>query len=114
MGLYEGLKDVATLVQKADNIELYRQLLDLSAQALDMQAQIVQLREENDKIRRELYQNDNIERHQGIYITLKDDAKKIPYCASCYGKDGKLIQMFDCTNGNYRCPVCRVVALKEM
>lgn len=35
MGLYEGIKDVAKVVQQADNIELYRQLLDLSAQAID-------------------------------------------------------------------------------
>ncbi len=33
MGLYESIKDVANLVQKADNIGLYKQLLDLSAQA---------------------------------------------------------------------------------
>ena len=26
MGLYEGIKDVAKVVQQADNIELYRQL----------------------------------------------------------------------------------------
>ena len=31
MGLYEGIKDVAKIVQQADNLELYRQLLDLSA-----------------------------------------------------------------------------------
>ena len=37
MGLYDGIKDVAKVVQKADNIELYQKLLDLSSQALDMQ-----------------------------------------------------------------------------
>lgn len=36
MGLYEGIKDVAKVVQQADNLKLYQQLLDLSAQALDM------------------------------------------------------------------------------
>lgn len=36
MGLYEGIKDVAKVVQQADNIELYKTLLDLSSQALDM------------------------------------------------------------------------------
>ena len=46
MGLYEGIKDVAKVVQQADNIELYRQLLDLSAQALDFQAENSKLKEE--------------------------------------------------------------------
>ena len=36
MGLYEGIKDVAKVVQQADNLELYKNLLDLSSQALDM------------------------------------------------------------------------------
>ncbi|HEZ7991258.1 MAG TPA: hypothetical protein RWO66_09965 [Ruminococcus sp.] len=47
MGLYEGIKDAIGLAQKADNIDLYKQLLDLGAQALEMQAEITRLREEN-------------------------------------------------------------------
>ena len=47
MSLYEGIKDVAKVVQQADNVELYRQLLDLSASALDMQDEINKLKEEN-------------------------------------------------------------------
>ena len=112
MGLYEGIKDVAKIVQQADNIDLYRQLLDLGAQALDMQSEIMRLQEENAKLKGDLYRQQNIERHDGIYITLKDDDKKIPYWSSCYGKDGMLIQMFDFSDQQYRCPVCRVVAYK--
>ena len=37
MGLYEGIKDAIGIAQKADNIELYKQLIDLSSQAFDMQ-----------------------------------------------------------------------------
>ena len=29
MSLYDGIKDVAKVIQKADNVDLYRQLLDL-------------------------------------------------------------------------------------
>ena len=45
MGLYEGIKDVAKVVQEADNIDLYRKLSDLSKQALDLQAEVLQLQE---------------------------------------------------------------------
>ena len=51
MSLYEGIKDAAKIVQKADNIELYQKLLDLSSQALDLQAQIQKLTEENSKLK---------------------------------------------------------------
>lgn len=60
-------------MQKADNIELYRQLLGLSAQALELQAEIIRLQEENSELKRKLYQKDAVERHEGIYVTLKDD-----------------------------------------
>lgn len=35
MGLYDGIKDAAKLIQKADNIELYQKLLDLSSQVME-------------------------------------------------------------------------------
>lgn len=57
MGLYEGIKDVAKVVQQADNIELYRQLLDLSAQALDFQAENSKLKEEIADLKKQNLQN---------------------------------------------------------
>ena len=36
MGFYDAFKDVLNMAQKVDNIDLYRQLLDLSAQALEI------------------------------------------------------------------------------
>ena len=49
MGLYDGIKDAAKVIQKADNIELYEKLLDLSAQALELQNDNARLIEENKK-----------------------------------------------------------------
>ena len=46
MGLYESLKDVAKAVQKADNIDLYIKLINLSTQAYELQEEILRLREE--------------------------------------------------------------------
>ena len=45
MAFYDAFKDAITLAQKADNIQLYKQLLDLSAQALDLQAENAKLKE---------------------------------------------------------------------
>lgn len=112
MGLYEGIKDVARVVQQADNIELYKQLLDLGAQALDMQSEISRLRTENEELKREKSRRDDIVYHQTKqvdeltrehpYITLKSDTEEIRYCAVCWGKDRKLIPLYDELN----CLVC--------
>lgn len=104
MGLYEGIKDAIGIAQKADNIELYRQLLDLGAQALDMQAEITRLREENEDLKKVKDMESKIVRHTHIkdngthngypYITLSDDEQNIRYCAVCWGRDQKLIQLY--------------------
>ena len=108
MGLYEGIKDIANIAQKADNIELYKQLLDLGAQALDMQNQIRALKEENAELKKEKNLESRIVRHmtkkvddfnrEHPYITLVDDEQNIRYCALCWGRDKKLIQLYDDLN----------------
>ncbi len=91
MGLYEGIKDVAKVVQQADNIELYKTLLDLSSQALDMQADISALQKENEKLKTELFKKKSIIRHKGIYITLEGKQPGIVNCSAYYGKDNPFI-----------------------
>lgn len=113
MGLYEGIKDVAKIVQQADNIELYRTLLDLGAQALDMQAELSILQKENEELKTELHKKKSIIRHKGIFITLEDELPEIAYCASCYGKDNKFIQMVDYDEIFFRCPICGIRARKK-
>ena len=112
MGFYEAMKDAVSLAQKADNIELYRQLLDLSAQALDLQAEVAKLREENAELKKKSIEQKKIIRHQGAYITLEGDEKEIPYCALCYGKDGIFIQMVD-QGAAYGCYNCRSSVKKD-
>ena len=112
MGLYEGIKDVAKVVQQADNIDLYKKLLDLGAQALDMQSEIANLRAENEQLRKARTLEDDIVHHpskqvddltrEHPYVTLKSDPDCIRYCAVCWGKEKKLIPLYDELN----CLIC--------
>ena len=98
MGIYDGIKDVAKVMQQADNIELYQKLLDLSAQALDMQDEIAKLREENKELKNKNTISGKIMRHEPKdrtepFITLSDDETGIKYCARCFEIHNKLIQL---------------------
>ena len=93
MGIYEGLKDALSIVQKADNVDLYRQLLDLMHQAIEMQAEIETLKKENCELKKAKNLSDRIIRHQDPVITLKDDADGLFYCGQCWDGDGKLVQL---------------------
>ena len=93
MGLYEGIKDAIGIAQKADNIELYRQLIDLSSQALDMQTEIVRLREENAELKKGTDIENSFIRHEQPYLTLDGENPNACYCAVCWGESRKMVQM---------------------
>ena len=107
MGLYEGIKDVAKVLQQADNVELYCQLIDLSAQALDMQNKINQLSSENAELKKKQDLEERIQRHQKLYVTLKDEEGEIFYCSHCWDNNRKLIQMQK-SHGEFFCPHCHL------
>lgn len=113
MGLYDGIKDVAKVMQQADNIELYRQLLDLSAQALELQAEVSRLREENAELKKKREISDKIIRHEEPCITLMDDAVALYYCSHCWDGEQILIQLNCHSNGMFDCPHCKASGIYD-
>lgn len=107
MGLYENIKDVANVLQKADNIELYSRLIDLSSQALDMQDELSKLRTENRDLKEKKRLEDKIVRHPELFITLKDEQQNIVYCTHCWDAVKKLIQGHCDSIGQMYCPECK-------
>ena len=107
MGLYDGIKDVANIIQKADNIELYKKLIDLCAQALEMQEELAMLKLENRELKEQKSIADKIERHEEPYITLKNDVPHILYCSHCWDSNRKLIQGKCNSSGQMYCPECK-------
>ena len=107
MGLYDGIKDAAKVIQKADNIELYEKLLDLSAQALELQNDNARLIEENKKLKQKEDICGRVVRHEDTYITLKDDNDEIMYCSCCWDSSNKLIQVRKDDAGYFLCHLCK-------
>ena len=93
MSFYDAIKDAASLAQKADNIELYRQLLDLSAQALELQAEVSRLTEENKQLKQKADLERRILRNEQPFFTLEGEKQDIRYCSNCWAKNKILIQL---------------------
>lgn len=107
MGLYEGIKDVAKVVQQADNIQLYSQLIDLSAQALEQQKEISRLKLEIRELKKMADLSEKIQRHDQPFVTLKDEDPIICYCSRCWDVDSKLVQVrCETRTGRFYCPNC--------
>ena len=113
MGFYEAIKDVAKLAQKADNIELYQRLLDLSAQALDLQAENTKLKEENAVLRKKRDLANEIVRHKEPYITLRNDVNDLCYCSHCWDSQQLLIQLNCHKNGTFECSHCKASGIYD-
>ena len=103
MGLLETIKDTVSIIQKADNLDLYRQILDIQREALEQQEVMHKLQDENRELKEKLALKGKIIRHREPVITLEGDPT--PYCAVCYGKENKLIQLKPVDN-NYWCQNC--------
>ncbi len=109
MNLFDIIKDVANVVQKAGSIDLSRQLLDAMQLALEMQEELRRLKEENANLKKKNDLRPFVERHNDPFITLKNDAQELRYCSHCWDAEEKLIQLH-CNEkaGRFECPHCKV------
>ncbi len=89
MDIYKLIRDLIDEAKKQKNLELVDALIEIKLK-------VCELEEENNDLLRQIKIKESVVRHvDGAYITLKDDPKEIRYCAVCWGRDGKLIQMHD-------------------
>lgn len=113
MGLYEGIRDVAKIVQQADNIELYRQLIDLSMQAVEMQNDNYRLTLENNELKKQKENEEQILRFENrLYVQLKNDESKIKFCSNCWDTNRKLVQIHFYGDSYWQCPNCKTTTWK--
>ena len=116
MGFYDAFKDAVDIAQKADNIDLYRKLLDLSKDALDLQNEVYKLTEENKQLKAELnrvsemndLENDLELTKDGFYIRIseREEGKNIQYCAACWQNNKKLMPFIKTIGGVRQCSNC--------
>jgi hypothetical protein len=87
MSMYEAVKDVVRLAQKADNVELTQKLIDLQQMALDMQdkqqqqgIQIFKLETENANLKK-LEQLEFAEGHNYLVDPRFPNRRLCPHCS---------------------------------
>lgn len=110
MSLYESIKDVANIVQKADNIDLYQKILDLQQEALDM---IEENRDLKEKIR-QLEDNTNIEeklvfKENKYYLKKENGIEVGPFCTVCWDINKKLVRLHFESGTKYNCNACKTI-----
>ena len=108
MGILDTAKDVITLVQKADNLELVKQVLALQADIMKMMDENRELKEHVRTLEEKLHVKQNlIFRGNHYWLPKEDGSEDGPFCSACQDGDHKLVRMTEgATRGSYYCRVC--------
>jgi len=109
MGAIDNVKEVAKLVKKLGNMELYQQILDLQGEIMDLTQANRELRENVQKLEDKLSQVKTMNFNSPFYYTVCDD---VPYCPRCWEVDRKAVHYPKPAATNtgplYTCPECNV------
>jgi hypothetical protein len=94
MSILEDVKSVVTTIQKIDNIELYRQILDLQQEVLQIVSANVELKAELATAREELRRKQTLRFEYNAYWTGETlETSDGPFCAKCWDTKQQLVRM---------------------
>lgn len=109
MGIIDNAKELASTIQKIDNIELYKKILALQGEIQGLVDENRQLREQLQEQKRlwELGQELSFE-NDAYWRAGEDGAKDGPFCSNCWDNRRTLVHMHRRPNPNYvACPTCK-------
>lgn len=111
MGILDTAKDVITLVQKADNLELVKQVLALQSDIMKMMDENRTLKDEIRTLKNQLHTKEKLIFRNNTYWLPKDDGTEDgPFCSTCHDSDQKLIRLHK-THLGYSCATCGIKRL---
>ena len=107
MGIIDNVKDIAKLIKKYDDLELYKKIIDLHDEILELRENNLKLKGKIKSLKEEK-KIDEIIVFEKPYYWLKDGAKKDgPYCQKCFDDNKKLIRLQERKNEHWYCLVCK-------
>lgn len=110
MGLLDEIKSLATTIQKIDNIELYRKILDLQAEAMKLLEEKAAVEKENRQLHDKLKIGGELEFEHNVYWRQDEDTGRSdgPFCSNCWDSMQRLVRLHQKENPNYiECPTCK-------
>jgi hypothetical protein len=108
MSIIGDVKEVAELIQKLDNMELYQKILNLQGQIIELTHENWSLQEKNKKLREKLSVSKKMKFKKSLYYQENDP---VPFCPLCWEAKKLPIHLieFDRPDANttvYKCHNC--------
>ena len=89
MGIIDNVKEIVKIVQKADNIELYRKVIDLESEVLELTKQLKDKEDTISKLNEAMAVKGKMICEGSVYYIVDDAGNKKdgPFCTKCYDID---------------------------
>lgn len=108
MGWYEAVKDAINVAQKADNLDLMRQLLEVQKEIQDMNHEMAELRVENRELRVALNKKESVKYDKTLNLYFNESSEgRVDYCPVCWSKESILAPVIKWENDTHYCHTCQ-------
>jgi hypothetical protein len=113
VGIIENIKEAVSLIQKTDNIDLTRGLLNVQAEALDLLEQNGKPRQRVSELEDQITKKGEVKLDGSFYYRHREDGSLDgPYCTRCWDVQNLLVTVHLTRGENPRmrvnkCPECK-------
>ena len=93
MSIINNAKEIADLVQKLGNIDLYRKIVELEGEIIELNRENHSLSEQVGELQRQLSVKGQLQYQGKVYWLVDGGNRDGPYCQRCYDVDCKLVRL---------------------
>jgi hypothetical protein len=108
LSIIDNAKEIADLIKKAGDIDLYKKIVELEGEIIELTRLIRELEEQNTELKQTLKMANTMIFKAPFYFSGEDPQ---PYCPRCWEADCKAIHLTgpDGMDESYECPECERV-----
>jgi hypothetical protein len=103
MGVIENMKDIAELVKKAGDIDLYRKIVESEGQVVDLTRENRRLEEKVQQLEKTLALRGKMTFKEPFWYQEGDET---PLCSACHETKDKSVHLKRVSENRWDCPSC--------
>ncbi len=93
MSIISNAKEIADLVKKLGNVDLYRKIVELEGEIIELTGENHALVGRVRELEQALKTKESLVFLNNVYWLEDEETKDGPYCQRCYDADGKLVRL---------------------